>query len=408
MSINLNLISTLSIGIVFFLIGTFLKDKIKLFSKFCIPSPVIGGLLFTVLSLFLRIFNIVDITVSQNFISIFMTVFFTILGLNASFKLIKKGGNLLFKYWILCGVLALCQNIIAVIIAKVTNIHPLIALMCGTISMEGGHGNAAAFGNTIEKMGIDGAVTIGLASATLGIIIGGLLGAPVARYLIEKYNLKPKLNPYTKLYNNKFSLLSKNFLTRNSKSNIFKPINFFEHTLIILLCLNFGKLFTNMIYMKTSIVIPSVVGCMLVACIFRNFNDQVKLVDLNFYILDFASDIALSMFLIIALMSVNLLDLVNIAGPMLLIILSQVIFILIYSIFVCFKVLGKNFDAAVMISGIIGHGIGNTPNALANINSVTHKYGPSEKASLIVPLVGAFLLDIFSLPCIIIFINIFK
>ncbi|OXX83315.1 hypothetical protein AVM15_11730 [Paraclostridium benzoelyticum] len=147
---------------------------------------------------------------------------------------------------------------------------------------------------------------------------------------------------------------------------------------------------------------------MIVACIFRNFNDKAKLIDLNFYILDFASDIALSMFLIIALMSINLLDLSTIAGPMILIIFAQVIFILIYSIFVCFKVLGKNFDAAVMVSGIIGHGIGNTPNALANINSVTHKYGPSEKASLIVPLVGAFLLDTFSLPCIIIFINLFK
>lgn len=402
MNINLNLISTLSIAIVFFIIGTFLKDKIKFFSKFCIPSPVIGGLLFTLLSLFLRIFNIVNITVSQNFISIFMTVFFTILGLNASFKLVKKGGSLLFKYWILCGFLALSQNIIAVTIAKITNIHPLIALMCGTISMEGGHGNAAAFGSTIEKMGINGAVTIGLASATLGIIIGGLLGAPVARYLIEKNHLKPKL------YNKKCNFLTKSFLTRNSKCNIFTPINFFEHTLVILICLNFGDLITKTIYLKTYIVIPSVVGCMIVACIFRNFNDKVKLIDLNFYILDFASDIALSMFLIIALMSINLLDLATIAGPMLLIIFTQVIFILIYSIFVCFKILGKNFDAAVMISGIIGHGIGNTPNALANINSVTHKYGPSEKASLIVPLVGAFLLDIFSLPCIIIFINLFK
>lgn len=408
MNVNLNLLSTLSIAIVFFIIGTFLKDKIKFFSKFCIPSPVIGGLLFTLLSLFLRIFNIVNISVSQNFISIFMTAFFTILGLNASFKLVKKGGSLLFKYWILCGFLALSQNIIAVSIAKITNIHPLIALMCGTISMEGGHGNAAAFGSTIEKLGINGAVTIGLASATLGIIIGGLLGAPVARYLIEKNNLKPKFNPYPKLYNKKCNFLTKSFLTRNSKPNIFTPINFFEHTLVILLCLNFGDLIARTIYLKTSIVIPSVVGCMIVACIFRNFNDKAKLIDLNFYILDFASDISLSMFLIIALMSINLLDLSTIAGPMILIIFAQVIFILIYSIFVCFKVLGKNFDAAVMVSGIIGHGIGNTPNALANINSVTHKYGPSEKASLIVPLVGAFLLDTFSLPCIIIFINLFK
>lgn len=155
-----------------------------------------------------------------------MTVFFTILGLNASFKLVRKGGSLLFKYWILCGFLALSQNIIAVSIAKITNIHPLIALMCGTISMEGGHGNAYRIWKYYRKMGINGAVTIGLASATLGIIIGGLLGAPVARYLIEKHNLKPKFNPYPKLYNKKSNFLTKNFLTRNSKSNIFTTINF--------------------------------------------------------------------------------------------------------------------------------------------------------------------------------------
>ena len=116
-----------------------------------------------------------------------MTVFFTILGLSASLKLIKKGGRLLFTYWILCGTLSVLQNIISVVMSKVTNINPLLGLMCGTISMEGGHGNAAAFGRVIEGLGVDGAVTVGLSAATLGVIIGGVLGAPCARYLIEIY-----------------------------------------------------------------------------------------------------------------------------------------------------------------------------------------------------------------------------
>lgn len=407
LTLNLDFVSTLSLCIIFFLIGYLLKSKIRIFNKFCIPAPVIGGLLFTLITLFFRLTNIVSINVLNNLTPFFMNVFFTVLGLNASFKLVKKGGSLLFTYWILCGGLALSQNIISVVMAKITNVHPLIGLMCGTISMEGGHGNAAAFGSTIESMGIDNAVTIGLAAATLGIILGGILGAPVSRYLILKYKLKPALKQSTPS-NFKASLINKNYLTRSSKPQSFNLVVFFEQILVILLCISLGELITDIIYIKTSIVLPSVVGCMIVACLFRNLNDHVNVLKFEFKLLDFISEISLSMFLMLALMGINLLDLVNIAGPMVIIILSQVIFVLIYAIFVCFKVLGKNFDAAVMIAGLIGHGLGNTPNALANMNSITHKYGVSEKALLIVPLVGAFLLDIFTLPCIILFINMFK
>lgn len=407
-TINLNLIATLSIAIILFLIGSFFKNKIEFFNKFCIPSPVIGGLLFTLISLILQLSNLITINILENIVPFFMSIFFTVLGLNASFKLIKKGGKLLFTYWILCGGLALFQNIISVVMANITNVHPLIGLMCGTISMEGGHGNAAAFGSTIEGMGVDGAVTIGLAAATLGIILGGVLGAPVSRFLIERYKLRPNPIYINNTTNFKSSLINKNYLTRNPKSNKFNTTNFFEQILVILLCINIGELIIKILFIKTNIVLPSVVGCMFVAFLFRNFNESTNIIKFDFKLLDFISEISLSMFLTIALMSINLLDLVHIAGPMFIIILTQVIFVLLYAIFICFKLLGKDFDAAVMVSGLIGHGLGNTPNALANMNSITHKYGVSEKALLIVPLVGAFLLDIFTLPCIIIFINMFR
>ena len=145
-NIDLNLTATLCIAIVFYLFGDFIKNKVEFFDKFCIPSPVIGGLIFTIISSFLRLFNIVALNIPNNIVPFFMTVFFTILGLSASLKLIKKGGRLLFTYWILCGTLSVLQNIISVVMSKVTNINPLLGLMCGTISMEGGHGNAAAFG----------------------------------------------------------------------------------------------------------------------------------------------------------------------------------------------------------------------------------------------------------------------
>lgn len=402
LSINLNLTSTLCLAIIFYLLGELIKNNVKFFNKFCIPSPVIGGLIFTIVASFLRIYNVISLNIPSSIIPFFMTIFFTILGLSASLKLIKKGGKLLFTYWVLCGALAFFQNIISVVMSKVTNINPLLGLMCGTISMEGGHGNAAAFGGVIEGLGVEGAITVGLSAATLGIILGGILGAPCARYLIEKYKLKPSTN-----------LVATNF----SKIGISNPSNykgkltplvFFEQFLVILLCMNIGQLLTTIILDKTGIVLPPVVGCMFIAAIFRNVNDETNIINLNFGLLDFLSELSLGMFLTIALMSINLLDLANIAGPMLIIILTQVLFAIFYTVFIGFRLLGKNFDAAVMVAGIIGHGIGNTPNALANMSSVTKKYGPSEKAQLIVPLVGAFLLDAFTLPCIIIFINLFK
>ena len=208
---------------------------------------------------------------------------------------------------------------------------------------------------------------------------------------------------------NKFNKKNIIGISKPNKSSFkLKALDFFEQFLVILLCINIGQLLTTLIYNKVGLVLPEVVGCMVVAAIFRNFNDSFKLISLNFDLLDFLSEIALGMFLVIALMSINLLDLANIAGPMLIIVFTQAIFAVFFTIFIAFRLLGKNFDAAVMVAGILGHGIGNTPNALANMNSISKKYGPSEKAQLIVPLVGAFLLDAFSLPCIIIFINLFK
>ncbi len=277
--------------------------------------------------------------------------------------------------------------------------------MCGTISLEGGHGNAAAFGSTIENLGVENAVTVGLAAATIGVIVGGLIGAPVSRYLIIKHNLKP--NKKLTYNNSKLRCFSSN-KNRSFRTSNFDINTILEQILIILLCMSLGELITNLFYLKTNIVLPSVAGCMVVACFFRNINEFINVFKFNFDILDPISEISLSMFLILALMNINLIDLKNLAGPMLIIILVQILFILFYSIFICFKLLGKDFDAAVIISGLIGHGLGNTPNAIANMNSITSKYGLSEKALLIVPLVGAFLLDIFTIPTILIFINFFK
>ena len=401
-NINLNSTYTLILAILLFLFGSILKNKIKLLNNFCIPSPVIGGLFFCLLYLFLNYFGILNVTMDTTIMPIFMSFFFTIIGLGVSFSLIKKGGKLLITYWILGGILAFSQNTLAVILAKVCNIHPLLGLMCGTISMEGGHGYAAAFGSTIEGLGINSASSVGIAAATLGLILGGILGAPTSKFLIEKYKLKPN-------YNNKINSPIKNSILGVSKSYYgLTPYFFFEQILIVLLCMISGDLITNIIYNLTNVVLPEIVCSMFVAVIFRNLNDRLNIIKIDFKLLDFLSELSLGMFLTMALMSVDLLKLSSLFAPIIFIIFSQVIFIILYSIFICFRFLGKNFDAAIMISGLIGHGLGATPNALANMTSVSQKYGYSEKAFLVVPLVGAFLLDLFTMPCIILFINLFS
>lgn len=397
-NISLTSTNTLVLAIILYLIGSFLKSKFKLFNSFCIPSPVIGGLLFCIIYMFLNYFKILNVSMNTSLMPSFMSFFFTVIGLGVSLSLVKKGGKLLFKYWVLCGVLAFCQNSITVILSKICNIHPLLGLMCGTISMEGGHGYAAAFGSTIEGLGINNASSVGIAAATLGLILGGVLGGPVAKFLIEKYKLKPS-NPSLKKYVKSPSLsVSKSYYGLT-------PYFFFEQVLLVLLCMIVGDLLTKLIYTKTNVVLPQVVCSMAVAALFRNVNDKYNFYKVDFALLDFLGEISLGMFLTMALMSVDLLKLSDIFGPIILIIIFQVIFIVLYSIFVCFKVLGRDFDSAVIISGLIGHGLGATPNAIANMTSVSQKYGPSEKAFLVVPLVGAFLLDIFTMPCIILFIN---
>ena len=228
--INLNSTYTLLLAIILFLFGSILKNKVKVFNSFCIPSPVIGGLFFCIFYLFLNYFNVFNITMDTRAMPKFMSFFFTAIGLSVSFSLIKKGGKLLLKYWLLCGILAFCQNTLTVILSKVCNIHPLLALMCGTISMEGGHGYAAAFGATIESLGINSASSVGIASATIGLILGGILGGPTAKFLIERYNLKPTSN---KVFN-----ISKSSILGVSNSYFgLTPYLFFEQILIVLLCM---------------------------------------------------------------------------------------------------------------------------------------------------------------------------
>lgn len=396
MTFELNQITTLFLALALLTIGTLLVRKIGVLQKFCIPAPVVGGLLFALLATILKYFDLVNFKLDTSLQNLFMLTFFTTVGLGASFRLIRLGGKLLIIYWVACGFLALAQNVIGVSMSYLFNLHPLIGMMAGAVSMEGGHGGATAYGETLESLGIDSALSIGIAAATFGLVAGGLVGGPIVKYLINKYDLKSTETEHEEAF---------------SAEALEEPIhtdNFLTQVLLITLCIAGGTFIGDLFSEITGFVMPGYVGAMFVAVIVRNIVDRIKDDAVHMKSINLIGDVSLGIFLSMALMSIKLWEVADLALPLLVIVFVQVIFVVLFSIFVLFRILGKDYDAAVMIAGFAGHGLGATPNAMANMAAVTGRYGPSRKAFLIVPIVGAFLIDVVSMPIIITTINIFS
>ena len=401
--IELDAITTLCLACVLYLIGQSIINHVSILRRICIPAPVIGGLLFSILVAILDSLHIVKIKLDASFIQdFFMLAFFTTIGLGASLKLFKIGGKVMLLYFMFCGIMAICQNIIGVSLAKILNIQPLLGLTAGSMSMEGGHGNAAAYGKTIQDMGIDSAVTAALAAATLGLVFGGLIGGPVVKYLIKRYNLTPEHRDES--YKN-YGEVEYN----QSLHNKFKPTQiFFIQFTILVFCMALGTYIGDTFTHMTGVNIPMYVGSMFVAVIIRNVSAFAGLNIVDLKINDQIGDISLGIFLSLALMSIQLTEIYSLAIPLIIIVLIQVVFMVLFSIFVLFRGLGKDYDAAVMVGGFIGHGLGATPNAMANLDVITKKYGSSPKAYLVVPIVGAFLIDLIGVIIVMSFIQFFS
>ncbi|GGI39667.1 sodium/glutamate symporter [Mammaliicoccus stepanovicii] len=401
--LELDAITTLALASILLLLGQAIVNNVSILKRLCIPAPVIGGLCFAILVAVLDSTHILKIKLDSEFLqNFFMLAFFTTIGLGASLKLLRLGGKVLIIYFVFCGILATFQNIIGVSLSKVLNIPPLLGLTAGSMSMEGGHGNAAAYGKTLETLGVDSAVTAALAAATLGLVAGGLIGGPVVRYLIKKFDLKPEQAENSKL---DYSEVTYN---ENLHSRMNPTTVFLVQFTIITVCMAVGTYIGNSFTDLTGINIPVYVGAMFVAVIIRNISDYGNLNLIDMKITNQVSDVSLSLFLSIALMSIKLTEIYQLALPLTVIVLVQIVFIVLFSVFVVFRALGKNYDAAVMIGGFIGHGLGATPNAMANLDVITKKFGASPKAYLIVPVVGAFLIDLLGVPIVTLFINMFK
>ena len=398
LKISCDMVMTAALASLLLLLGFWIRKKVGFLTKYCIPAPVVGGFLFMFITFAGHQSNAFQFSFDTTFQSPFMVAFFTTVGLGASISLLKKGGILLVIYWLIAGIVSIIQNFISVGLAKVTGLEYPYALLAGAISMIGGHGAAGSYGSTFVDMGYPAGITVGAAAATFGLIFGVLVGGPVARLLIEKNHLTPD---NTETLDTSVEEINAGHGEKLTNLDVLKNVA------AILFCMALGTQISGWIGKLIGMSFPSYVGAMFVAMIVRNLNESLHLYHFSFPLVDGIGDVMLNLYLSMALMSLNLYQLLDLIGPVLLIVVAQVVVLVILAMFVIFPILGKNYDAAVMCAGLLGHGLGATPSAIVNMTAVKDKYGMSRKAFMIVPIVGAFLVDIIYQPQTIAFIKFF-
>lgn len=397
MEFTFNAFYTLIAAVIVLLLGRFLVNNIDFLRRYNIPEPVAGGLVAAVVSLLVHQFFGYSMTTSSELQTSFMLVFFSSIGLSANFAKLKEGGVGLVIFLVCVASFIVVQNFVGISLATLMGLDPLIGLIAGSITLTGGHGTAGAWGTILEtEHGIQGALALGMASATFGLIIGGIIGGPLAKLLINRYQLS---DPKTYQDNNAQNQHESNELGEYvpfeypHKVRLITADNAITTLGLFAACLAFADFMTG--YSKGQwYELPTFVWALGGGVILRNILESVLRVKMFDRAIDVFGNAALSLYLAMALLSLKLWQLADLAGPLVVILSAQTLTMALYAAFVTFRVMGKNYDAAVLAAGHCGFGMGATPTAVANMQAITNMYGPSHKAFLIVPLCGAFFVDI--------------
>ena len=411
MNISFNLMQTVGFAIIVYYIGKFLRQKISFFQKFCVPAPVIGGFLFAIIRFLLQVGGIATFEFDQALQNPFMMVFFTAIGVGADLDTLKKGGKGFLIFWLISAILVLGQNTIGLVLSKALSENPLLGLVCGSVTMVGGHGSAGAWGGTFAKLGLENGKTFALAAATFGVIMGSLIGGPIGSTLIRKHNLSGDKKDASNLDDVLEHLEENNAGEGYERVVPLQAGDFIKVLGLIFVSVGLGAILQEFIRTHVSIMgkelnLPAYVTSMIIAGIFVNTIGKKGPLMVNQRANSICGDVGLNVFLVMALIDINLLDLKDVAGHMLIILFAQTIFMALFAYFVTYWAMGKNYDAAVLSGGICGFGMGATYNALANMDSITERFGPSPRAYFILPMVGAFAIDITNSIFITIFLNI--
>ncbi|WP_098733193.1 sodium/glutamate symporter [Acinetobacter baumannii] len=388
---------TLISAVIVLLLGRFLVNRIDFLKRYNIPEPVAGGLVAAVVSLLVHTFWGYSIVFSSELQTSFMLVFFASIGLSANFMKLKEGGTALVIFLICVASFIVVQNAVGMSLSTLLGLDPLIGLIAGSITLTGGHGTAGAWGEILESQhGIQGALALGMASATFGLIIGGVIGGPLAKLLINRYSLaQAKTNAEIQQRDTHVEQNSDDLAPFENPHQVrlITADNAITTLGMFAACLAFAEFMTG--FSKgTWFELPTFVWALGGGVILRNILESVLKVDIFDRAIDVFGNASLSLYLAMALLSLKLWQLADLAGPLVVILGAQTLTMALYAAFVTFRVMGKNYDAAVLAAGHCGFGMGATPTAVANMQAITNMYGPSHKAFLIVPLCGAFFVDL--------------
>lgn len=399
-------------------VGYLLVNKIKFLKKCSIPSPVIGGLIFSIIHLILHECNVVELAFDDTIKNFFMTIFFASVGLSTSFKTLKKGGLDVLKLIGFTAAIIIIQNFVSLSIASGGfNWNYNLSLATGSIPLVGGHGTVASFGPLLEKRGGVGAEAVASTCATFGLIIGSLIGAPLGAYLIKRKktltpaeqinNIESKKTDVRKIPKTTFD--SKSFGLNKENELPDRLMRLSIMVVILLICSGVGELINYAIGLirvrGEPLVFPSYIGALVLAIIVRNVADFVKHpipLEENKTI----GHVSLLIFLGIALVSIKLWELKGLGLVIALIVFLQAAIVFITARYVIFNLMGRNYDASIYAAAFCGYALGATPNAIANMQTLTERYGDSPNTSLVVPIVSTIFADLFNTAIILIFLNI--
>lgn len=404
------MLQTAGLGALALVLGMYLTRRVKWLQRFCIPSPVSGGIVFSIVSLMLyKLWN-VELVFDGTLKDVFMLVFFTSVGFQSNLKVLRRGGSTLL---LMLGVLAfiiVVQNVLPLGIAWIMGVNPLVGMAAGSISMAGGHGTAGGFSAVLEGMGLSGAGTIAMAAATFGLIMGSVTGGPLAERLIRTKLTAEHLEPKDYEVDPAMAGLESDEASpagraKHISSNEQEFQQYAKATYALLIVVAAGSLMSWLLQ-QTGVTFPTYFGALIVAAIVRNVAEACKLTPkMELDKIVSVGNICLSVFLGMAMVSLKLWELESLALPLVVMLVAQVVAMALIAYFVAFNILGRDYDAAVLVAGICGFGLGATPNAMANMSAVCYKYHYSVKPFLIVPIIGAMFVDLINTGFITMFLN---
>ncbi|MCL4793915.1 MAG: sodium/glutamate symporter [Bryobacteraceae bacterium] len=390
--VDLNSVQVLGLAAVGVALGIWLKRRLPVLDRLNIPASVVGGLMYAVLTLALRD-RVVNFNMDVTLRDIFMIAFFTTIGMSASLRVVQQGGKQVVIFFGLATLGVLIENVVGVVSALLLGLDPLLGLMAGSVSMAGGPATALAFGETFESLGLEGATSIGVAAAVFGIVAGGLLGGYAGGSLIRKHGLKPELaSAVVRAEDVAYQPGGSDEPVRFAEESAEERSPLLANSLAIAVAMGLGTMVSGALQ-NAGLLLPAYIGAMICAAVIRNLDDQFGCVGIAQRQMDQIGNVSLDLFIVMALLTLRLWEMLALALPVLLILALQITAVLLLCRWLVFRVMRRDFDAAVVSGGYCGFMLGTTANAMACMNELANRYGPAPRAFLVVSLVGAFLID---------------